>query len=57
MVKENNALVHDVDEERRSGLHHACLMNSVNLAMIMIDFGANLYLADEMNKKPIDLLP
>ena len=43
MVKNNRFLVEDVDEERRTPLHWACKMVKYNLAMIMCDFGANLY--------------
>lgn len=57
MVKENRSLVEDVDEERKTPLHWACKHGRFNMAMIMVDFGANLQANDDFMKKPVDDLP
>lgn len=57
MVKENRALVEDVDEERKTPLHWACKIGRYNMAMIMVDFGASLFATDDYMKKPTDDLP
>ena len=47
----------DVDEERKTPLHWACKFGRYNMAMIMVDFGANMFATDDFMKKPLDDLP
>lgn len=56
MIKENVNLVSDCDNVRKTPLHHACYMESVNLAQIFIDFGAPMFAKDDFAKRPLDEL-
>jgi len=54
MVKQNPALVHDCDEERKTPLHWACQLDLMNLVQILVDFNANMNAKDDFARKPID---
>lgn len=54
MIKQNPALVHDCDEERKTPLHWACQLDLTNIIQILVDFNGNLNAKDDFVRKPLD---
>jgi ankyrin repeat protein len=54
LIKENNQLIHDYDEMKKTPLHWACQLAFENIIMILLDFGACIHSKDDFNRKPDD---
>ena len=54
MLQENPMLVEDVDPERKTALHWACLLDCHNMAYVLVDFGSSINVKDDFNRKAYD---
>ncbi|GIZ01973.1 ankyrin repeat and SOCS box protein 13 [Caerostris extrusa] len=44
-------------KDKKAALHIAAINNQLEIAKVLIEYGANVYSKDDQNKMPVDLLP